>query len=184
MNIAIIGPRGVGKSKVSRRLSKLIGVPFITTDMMAVYINGGLSIPEYIKRQNGNWQPFRQLEFQILQHLQKAEDIILDCGGGILFDVDEFGQEFFSEQKFHLLKSLAKIVFLTRDTDYLIQKVIDDPARPSLSEITSYREILARRMPYYEKSADLIQEADGLSSKQLARILAKKLSLLPVSIEE
>ena len=54
MNIALIGPRGVGKSKVSRKLSKLLSMPIVSTDMIAVYEAGGISIAEQIKKENEN----------------------------------------------------------------------------------------------------------------------------------
>ena len=177
MNIAIIGPRGVGKSKVSRRLSKLTGMPFLTTDSIAVYLNGGVSIPEFVKQHKGDWRSFRRLEIEILQQLSTANGIILDCGGGILFDVDESGKEFFSQEKLTALQNIATIVYLAQDTEFLIQKVKDDPTRPSLSELTSYREILARRLPCYEKAANIIFEVGDYSAKQSASLLARQLQL-------
>ncbi|MEM7180155.1 MAG: shikimate kinase [Spirochaetota bacterium] len=177
VNIAIIGPRGVGKSKISRRLSKLTGMPFLTTDLIAVYLNGGVSIPDFVKQQNGDWRPFRCLELKILQQLATANGIILDCGGGILFDVAESGEEFFSQEKLAALKKIANVVYLAKDTEYLIQKVKDDPTRPSLSELTSYREILARRLPCYEKAADIIFEVGDYTTKQSASLLARQLQL-------
>jgi putative nucleotidyltransferase with HDIG domain len=62
MNIALIGPRGVGKSKVSRKLSKLLSMPVLSTDMIAVYELGGISIPDQIKKDNGKWNNFRKLK--------------------------------------------------------------------------------------------------------------------------
>lgn len=49
-NFALIGPRGVGKSKISRKLSKITGMPIVSTDMIAVYEMGGVSIPEFIQK--------------------------------------------------------------------------------------------------------------------------------------
>lgn len=178
MNIAIIGPRGVGKSKVSRRLSRLVGIPHITTDMISVYLNRGLSIPEFIEKNNGDWKPFRTLELKIIEHLADANNLILDCGGGILFDIDPEGNEIFSQKKFDTLRKFATIVYLSRDTEYLIEKVKNDPTRPSLSQLSSYREILERRLPYYERAASLVLKINGMSSKQTARILAQKLDLI------
>lgn len=175
MNIALIGPRGVGKSKVSRKLSKLISYSVVSTDMIAVYEAGGISISEQIKNENGNWSSFRHTEYKILEKLKHSESIILDCGGGILFDVDQTGSEFFSERKFTLLKSYCKIIGLNHDIDYLIEKVINDTERPSLSQINSYREVLERRLPYYKQSSDLYLNIEGLDSKDIAKKISDSL---------
>ena len=173
MNIALIGPRGVGKSKVSRKLSKVLSMPVVSTDMIAVYEAGGISIPEQIKRDNGKWNNFRKLEIQILEKLSKSKNIILDCGGGILFDVDREGKEFYNEKKVKLLKSFCTVFGLSHNTDYLIEKVINDTERPVLSEINSYREILERRLPFYRMASDFYIPVEGLDPKDIAKKISE-----------
>ncbi len=173
MNIALIGPRGVGKSKVSRKLSKVLSMPVISTDMIAVYESGGISIPDQIKRDNGKWNNFRKLEFKILENLSKSKNIILDCGGGILFDVDRDGIEFYSEKKVSLLKSFCTVFALSHNTEYLVEKVINDSERPVLSEINSYREILERRLPFYKSASDFYIPVEGLDPKDVAKKISE-----------
>ena len=48
------------------------------------------------------------------------------------------------------------VVFIKRDVDYLASKIAGDANRPSLSETNSFKEIMARREPWYERAADLI----------------------------
>jgi shikimate kinase len=154
-NLALIGPRGVGKSKIAKRISKLTDRPIISTDSVAVYELGGISIADFVASQNGDWRPFRDLEFSILEKLKKAEGIILDCGGGILFDVDEnTGEEILSKRKLSILQEIAEIVFLDNDKDKLIKKVTGDKTRPDLSKRDSYSSILDRRLPIYKDSAN------------------------------
>ncbi|HMV44111.1 MAG TPA: shikimate kinase [Leptospiraceae bacterium] len=173
MNIALIGPRGVGKSKVSRKLSKLLSMPIVSTDMIAVYEAGGISIAEQIKKENGKWNNFRKLEFKILENLSKSRNIILDCGGGILFDVDRDGKEFYSEKKTNLLKSFCTVIGLSNNIDYLVEKVINDTERPQLSEINSYREVLERRIPFYKAASDFYLPVDGLEPKDIAKKISE-----------
>lgn len=68
-------------------------MPVVSTDMIAVYEIGGMSIPEFIQKNEGDWRPFRNLEFEILTKLKTSQGIILDCGGGILFDLDTKGKK-------------------------------------------------------------------------------------------
>jgi shikimate kinase len=174
MNIALIGPRGVGKSKTGRKLAKLSAMTLISTDMIAVYELGGISISEAIA-QNG-WKYFRNLETEILKKLSGAKNIILDCGGGILFDIDDTGTEYFSKPRTELLKSFCITINLTREKDYLISKVVGDGTRPVLSSTASYEEILERRLPYYEKAANYSVNIHDLNSEEAAEKIWKLLT--------
>jgi shikimate kinase len=167
-NIALIGPRGVGKTKVSRKLSKLLGWQYIITDMVVVYEYGGASIPQVIEKHNGNWKHFRNTEKSILHKLSGSSNLVLDCGGGILFDVDENNSEFYSQEKVDLIRNMSIVILLLQDKDYLIKKVADDPSRPSLSAIQSYSDVFDRRLPYYNKTADHILRIDGLKPADVA----------------
>ncbi|PJZ57287.1 shikimate kinase [Leptospira barantonii] len=173
-NFALIGPRGVGKSKVSRKLSKLTGMPVVSTDMIAVYEMGGISIPEFIQRKDGDWRAFRDLEFRILEKLKSSQGIILDCGGGILFDLDSKGKEILSSRKIELLKSIAIVFGLSRPTEALVEKIQNDPTRPPLSAVTSYKNILESRLPSYQNVSDFYLEIDDLKVEEIcSRILQK-----------
>ncbi|AXR62644.1 shikimate kinase [Leptospira mayottensis] len=173
-NFALIGPRGVGKSKISRKLSKITEMPVVSTDMIAVYEMGGISIPEFIQENEGDWRTFRDLEFQILVKLKTSRGIILDCGGGILFDLDAKGKEIPSNRKIDLLKSIAVVFGLSKPTDALVEKIQSDPTRPPLSAINSYRNVLENRLPHYRSVSDYYLEIDDLKVEEVcSRILRK-----------
>ncbi|AVQ13928.1 Shikimate kinase [Leptospira santarosai] len=173
-NFALIGPRGVGKSKIARKLSKITGMPIVSTDMIAVYEMGGVSIPEFIQKNGGDWKTFRDLEFQILVKLKTSQGIILDCGGGILFDLDTKGKEILSNRKIELLKSIAVVFGLSRPTEVLVKKVQNDPTRPPLSTLDSYPNILENRLPHYRSVSDYYLEIDDLKVEEVcSRILHK-----------
>jgi shikimate kinase len=120
LNLAFIGPRGVGKSKLSRKLSKMTGMSVVSTDMIAVYELGGVSIHEFIKNNNGDWKLFRDLEYSILQKLENSQNIILDCGGGIIFDLDESGNEILSSRKVTLLKKIARKIKIAHNASLVL----------------------------------------------------------------
>lgn len=149
-------------------------MPVVSTDMIAIYEIGGISIPEFIQKNEGNWRPFRDLEFRILEKLKTANGIILDCGGGILFDLDSKGNEILSLRKTELLKSIATIVGLSRSTEVLVEKIQNDPTRPALSAVASYRNILESRLPHYESVSDYYWKIDDLKVEEICdRILQK-----------
>ncbi len=178
MNLIFIGPRGVGKSKISRKLSKLTGMSVISTDMIAVYELGGISISEYIKTNNGNWQLFRDLEFSILKKIENCKNIILDCGGGIIFDIDENGNEILSNRKVSILKTIGKIIQLDGDHTYLVNKVTNDPSRPSLSSKEPYSETLRRRSNFYRSIADYSTTIDMRDPDELTKRILSHFPIL------
>lgn len=164
MNVIFIGARGAGKSKVSRSLSKKINYPVVSTDSVAVYEAGGLPIPKFVERKS--WREFRDLEYKILQNLVHADGIILDCGGGILFDLDESGNETISLRKLQILRKIGRIIYLERDTSELVEKVKGDVTRPDLSEQKTYKSILEKRIPYYEEVAHFKVNLTKLSKEE------------------
>jgi shikimate kinase len=166
MNIILIGPRGVGKSKISRSLSKLIGYPVVSTDSIVVYENGGIPIPSYVEKHG--WAKFRDIEYSILQKLVNADGIILDCGGGMIFDLDTDGNEILSERKLTLLRKIGRIILLERDFKELVAKVDGDKTRPDLSQSKMYSEILERRLPHYAEAAHFKINASSLRKEEIS----------------
>lgn len=167
MNIVLIGMRGAGKSKISRRLSVRTKRDVLSSDLLIQYDNNGKSIPEIISDHNGDWRAFRDMEYAIVQKICALDDNIIDCGGGIIVDLDEDGNETYSKRKVDLLRTNGRIVWLKGDIPRLAAKVKGDAKRPSLSETKSAEEIMYRRLPFYEKAADIVVDVEGKSKSEL-----------------
>ena len=86
----------------------------------------------------------------------------------MVVDLDEDGQEVFSERKVSALKRHILIVYLERDPEYLLSRIQGDTNRPDLSESESFLEIMERRSPWYEQSADLILDCNDQDKGVLA----------------
>ena len=166
MNYIFIGMRGAGKSNVSRRLSILVKRPVFSTDLMIEYENGGKTIPEIIEENNGDWRAFRDMEYQTLLKIAKLDEIILDCGGGVIVDLDEDGNEIFSERKVKALRGCGTIVWLKGDIKKLAAKTKGSEKRPTLDARKSAEEILRHRLPFYEKAADVVVDI-GTKKRQI-----------------
>ena len=176
MNIVLIGMRGAGKSKISRRLSVLTKRDVLSTDLLIQYDNEGKSIPEIIQAHNGDWKKFRDMEYQTVQKVCALDDNIIDCGGGIIVDLDEHGEEIYSARKIDLLKASGTIVWLKGDIARLAAKVKGDAKRPSLSETKSTEEMMQRRLPFYEKAADIVIDIENCSKKELTAMVHDAIS--------
>lgn len=152
MNIALIGPRGAGKTKISIALSRRLKLPVLCLDALISYEEQGKSISAIIEEHQGNWSYFRDLEFQVLSKAALVANVILDCGGGIVVDVDQKGEEIFSKRKVELLKKSAMVFFLHPPLETVVQKIAGDKDRPALSTKKSAENIFQDRLPYYRKA--------------------------------
>ena len=178
-NVAIIGGRGCGKSSICRRLlAHDKRFKLMSLDDLIVY-EESMSIPEIVSKHS--WNYFRDVEYKCCRKAANAfeEFTLIDCGGGICVDLDpETGEEIYSERKINALKETAMVVFIKRDVDYLASKIAGDANRPSLSETNSFKEIMARREPWYERAADLILDGSLESSSdknEMALVKKKKI---------
>ncbi|MDV7339972.1 shikimate kinase [Terasakiella sp. A23] len=178
MNIVLIGMRGAGKSKVSRRLSLLMKRDVLSSDLLIQYDNSGKSIPEIQAENNGDWRIFRDMEYATIQKITALDGNIIDCGGGVIVDVGKDGKEIYSERKVDLLRKNGTIIWLKGDIPRLAAKVKGDAKRPSLSETQSAEDVMRSRLPFYEKAADMVIDIEGKSRKEVAEIIHEKITKL------
>lgn len=173
-NIALIGARSAGKSKVSRRVGKVSGRSVFSTDTLISYEAGGQSIARIVATEG--WPGFREREFRILQKLCAMRDVVIDCGGGILVEApdENAGQpeEFFSRRKAELLKGSSEVVYVKRPLSWLLDRARRDANRPDL--IGDYERVLERRLPWYEQTADFILDlGDGSATDGADRLVER-----------
>lgn len=169
-NLALIGARGAGKSKLSRKLTKRLDLPCFSTDTLIIYEFEGLPIDKLVEKEG--WKGFRDCEHRVLKKLCAMDDLLIDCGGGILVEAPKRagGQEALSKRKLDLLRKNCFVVYLRRPIEYLMAKVKPDPNRPSLG--ADYQALLERRMPWYEDASDLIVDLEKESAaKSAERVL-------------
>ncbi len=112
-----------------------------------------MTIPALVEARG--WHVFRDLEAKVTEKVGALPGgALIDCGGGVIVDLDERGEEIFSERKIASLKRHGVIVYLERPLDYLIERIEGDSTRPSLSATKSFRQVMRRRAPMYERAAD------------------------------
>ncbi|MEO5377585.1 MAG: shikimate kinase [Magnetococcus sp. DMHC-6] len=173
MNIVLIGARGVGKTSLSWRLSRLTRRSVLSTDLLISYDHQGHSIPAIVA-QEGGWGFFRELEYQVIQKVGRLDQIVIDTGGGVVVDLDSAGVEIFSQRKIAALKENGFLVWLQGDPARLARQVVADLNRPALSTLLSEEEVMRRRMPFYAQAADLTVQIENRDPQELAKeILAK-----------
>lgn len=160
MHLIVIGMRGAGKSNLARRLSVMTKRPVLSSDLLIEY-DAGKRIPDIVAEEG--WPAFRDREHAVVKKIAALDGAIVDCGGGVIVDLDEDGNEVYSERKMSLLKQTGTVLWLRGDIDTLVARVAAKADRPNLHESRSAAEIMHRRLPFYERAADRVLDIDGFN---------------------
>ncbi len=170
-NLALMGGRGSAKSSISKRLAlRNRNFKLFSLDDLICYEAAGRSIPEIVDAEG--WGGFRKREYAALHKLAAFDrGALIDCGGGVVVDLDDSGEEIYSERKVELLRENGLLVYLRRDSDYLYNRISGDPNRPLLSGKKSFREIMKLRHPWYREAADFEVDCADLTKDEIAALI-------------
>lgn len=165
MNLVLIGYRGTGKSAVARKLATLLDRQVASLDQEIIRV-AGMTIPDIVAVHG--WTYFRDLEETVCRELGAKDDIILDCGGGVVE----------REANFASLRAGGKVFWLRATPTTIVGRIGGDSARPSLTGTKSFtdevEEVLGRRTPLYERLAHAVIDTDGRSLDDLAATIARR----------
>ncbi len=160
--IFLIGPMGVGKSTIGRRLAADLGRTFCDCDQEIERRTGAnITLIFAVEGEDG----FRRRESAMLEELTARPGIVLATGGGAIL----------AEGNRRLLKARGAVVYLEADCATLWERVRKDRGRPLLKTDdprarleTLYHE----REPLYRALADLIVGTHRRSPQAAARLIA------------
>ncbi len=167
-NLVLIGGRGCGKSSVAKRLARRNrNFILFSMDAMIQYESEGQPIPDIVASRG--WRHFREVEFAVVERLSAfTSGALVDCGGGVVVDLDEDGEEVLSQRKIDLLRRHGRVVYLQRDPEYLMARIEADANRPALSDTRSFLELMERRDPWYRAAADRVLVCESLRKSEIA----------------
>lgn len=170
-NLALIGGRGCGKSSVAKRIARRNRhFMLFSLDALIRYEAAGRSIPEIVEREG--WSGFRRRELEVVEKVAAFErEALLDCGGGVVVELDAQGEEIYSKQKVATIRQHGLVVYLRRDPEYLLERIGADPNRPALSETRSFLDLMERRDPWYRKAADLVVDCGERRKRELTELV-------------
>ena len=169
-NIALIGYRATGKTRVARALAERLGWTHVDTDE-DIQRRWGRSIRE-IFAEDGE-QAFRDLESQVIGIWCDWRRVVLSLGGGAVL----------RERNRRQLRECSAMVWLQAAPEEIWRRLQGDQAtatqRPPLTEMSGYDEIVAvlqQREPIYRQAADLEIQTDNKPPPQIADEIVSLLS--------
>jgi len=157
--IVLVGPMGVGKTTIGKKLAKRLELPFVDTDQVITAKHG--SIGEIFE--NHGEAAFRAYEAETISRALESIAVIATGGGAIL-----------SEQTRDRLK-LGTVVYLKTNGRHL-QSRLKNGNRPLLKNgFDDWKRIYEERKPLYESVADIELDTSNNSLKGIIEEIISKL---------
>ena len=159
--LVLVGPMGVGKTTVGRKLAKVLKVPFIDTDSLIVDEHG--EIAAYFE---AHGEPsFREVEHGALLQALSSPAVIATGGGAVLLEKNQA-----------LLKG-ATVIYLATDGKHMGSR-LKNGHRPLLkSGLEDWKRIYSERKPIYERVADIEINTAGQSLNSTIAEIREKLGI-------
>ena len=153
--IVLVGPMGVGKTTVGKKLAKVLRMPFIDTDALVVAEHGDIST---IFETAGE-AVFRNFEEQAVEVAMQQPAVIATGGGAVLSVLTR-----------SRLKG-ATVIYLSSDGRHMGARLAKG-SRPLIKNgLEDWRKIYDKRKPTYEEVADFTILISNLSlSATIAKI--------------
>ena len=156
-NIFLVGPMGVGKSTIGKKLAKKLGMRFIDSDR-EIEKRTGAAIPLIFDVEGE--QGFRDRESRLIDDLSQECGIVLATGGGAV--LARANRDILAERGF--------VVYLCGSPELLMKRTAHDHSRPLLEttdRLGKIRLLLKERQSYYDEVADMTLVVDKLSVRQI-----------------
>lgn len=156
MRLVLIGPPAAGKSRIGKRVARILDVPYLDTDKLIVAAHG--PIPDIF---SAHGEPhFRTLErAEVVRAL--ATDSVVSFGGGAVLDPDTQ----------HDIAGLP--VLLLTVQPHAVAGRLGNGKRPLVPDIESWIALYERRRDLYERLADHTIDTSDRAADDLAAEIAE-----------
>lgn len=160
-NIVLCGFMGCGKSTVGKNIAKKSGRTFIDMD---TYIEqkANMSVSEIFEKLGE--AGFRDMEHDACIELSERTDLVIASGGGA----------FTFQRNVDVFKGKDKIIMLNVPLSIIKVRLKNDKTRPLLQKPDKdkvMKELYDKRLPIYQKAADIIVEGKSNPSKTALMVI-------------
>jgi len=155
-NVAIVGFMGTGKSAVAVLLAQKLNKTYVSTDDLIVQKEEE-TIHDIFKTKGEPY--FRKVESEVVRKLSEMENMIVDCGGGVVI----------AEENIKNLKKKGPVVCLAASPDVIYERVKGHRHRPLLNvedPKEAIRRLLSERAHFYAR-ADVTVDTTPLTVEQV-----------------
>ena len=163
-NLFLIGFMGCGKSTMARMLAKETGALLIEMDE-TIEEEAGMSINEIFELYGE--QHFRDLESALVARITEKGGAVVSCGGGAILRPENVEN----------MKKNGSVLYFSATPETIFKRVRNSTKRPLLNgnmNIEYIKSLMDKRIPLYEKAADIIISVDG---KEKIDVLKEVLSV-------
>ena len=168
-HIFLVGPMGVGKTTIGKKLAGLLKRPFFDVDA-EIETRCGADIPWIFDREGE--QGFRNREARALEDIVVSSDRAVIATGGVLV---------LSSANRKVLRDNGQVIYLSATKEQLFERTRRDKSRPLLqveNRLEVIAELLEIRHPLYTDVADLVFTTEGGQVSKVAQKLLDALSKL------
>lgn len=158
-SIVLVGPMGVGKTTIGKKLAKSMGVSFLDTDKVFISKHG--SINRIFDSQGEEY--FRDLESEVLAECLNSSGVVSTGGGVVLREANR-----------EALKS-ATVIYLSTTGKHIGARLLAGNRPLIKNGMSDWQRIYDQRKPLYESVAD---HEVATSGKPLATIVEEILGLV------
>ena len=138
-NLYVVGFMGTGKSSISRRVARKLGMKFLDTDD-EIEKSEGVPISQIFADKGESY--FRSLEWNYIERGHPSDGCVISCGGGLVTQDGISG----------LMKARGVLLCLHASVETILSRTSGNFKRPLLQvddPELRIRELLAERQPYY-----------------------------------
>jgi len=160
--IVLIGPMGVGKTTIGRKLARTLSLPFVDTDVLVTKTHG--PIPEIFERQGET--SFRVYEEEAVAKAITEVQVIATGGGAVLSGLTQRNLE------------SAIVIYLSTNGKHMKSR-LEKGNRPLLKNgMDDWNRIYEERKPLYEAICNFEIETSEVGLAQTISKICEKLEAL------
>ncbi len=165
-NLVLVGPMGAGKTSLTKRLARRLGLEFVDADQRLEQA-AGASVATIFDLEGE--ASFRAREEKLMDELLRGQGLAIATGGGAVL----------SEATRDRLRQRAFVVWVRVGIEHQLERLARDHSRPLLAGADrreKLQSLATVRDPLYASVTDLVFDSDGLDVAAAARRLGAQLA--------